>query len=289
MEIIQNIKCSMIKAGVNDRTVFNHNALVELADSIKEHGLGQPITVREVDGFYQIVAGERRFRAIFHILKQDTIAAIVRVLTDEQAAAIMLAENTARTDLDPIDEGNAYVKNMTQYKWSVETTAKNAGVSTQRIYTCLKLLGLRLDLQALVRTGDLLVGYALIIAHAELDLNRQIIAFRDLRENASPTRTWFRKVVNQLKEQQAQASMFDLELLTVQQALAAQPKEIRLPPLPSTHRAPRTGSNIVQVCQRQAAFWDKAAAAWSALGKTAMTRECQAASVTLMALVGMEM
>jgi len=284
---ISNIPCSKVQAGNNDRTVFNHAALLELAESIRQHGLAQPITVRAVNSHYEIVAGERRFRAISEILHMPEIPAIIRNLSDEQAAAIMLSENTARQDLDPIDEAGAYQKNMTRFAWSIEETAKNAGVSTQRVHARLKLLKLREDLQNLVRNGDLQMGYAQIIAHAELDRNRQLIALRELRENPRPTPSWFRRVVNELKEQQAQAAMFDLELLTVQEANSAETKELELPPHPQTHQAPKTGSSIVEVVQRQAEFWRNAAAAWNDLGHAHKRKECNAAAVALLALVGL--
>jgi len=284
---IRSIRCSKIQPGNNDRTVFNHAALLELADSIKQHGLAQPITVRPVNSHYEIVAGERRFRAVSDILKLTEIAASVRDLSDEQAAAIMLSENTARQDLDPIDEAGAYQKNVTLFGWSVEETAKNAGVSTQRVHARLKLLNLREDLQGLVRNGDLQMGYAQIIAQAELDRNRQIIALRELRENPRPTPSWFRRVVNELKEQQAQACMFDLELLTVHDANNAETKEIELPPHPTTHTAPKTGSTIVEVCRRQAEYWRNAAITWSELGHAHKRQECNTAATVLMALVGL--
>ena len=107
MTEIANIPVSSIAAGNNDRKEFDPVKLEELAASIAAHGLAQPITVRPLSGLipgFEIVAGERRFRAISRVLQWDTIPAIVRDLDDEAASAIMLAENTGRADLNPIEE-----------------------------------------------------------------------------------------------------------------------------------------------------------------------------------------
>src|SRR5690606_19025112 len=175
----------------NDRTVFDDAALQALADSIRENGLAQPITVRSIKGGFQLIAGERRFRA-HKLLGLPTIRAIVVVLDDQQAAAVMLAENTGRRDLDPIDEGKAYQRRMNDFGWDIKTVAARAGVSVQVVNNRLKLLTLRDDLQHLVRSGNLQIGYAQVIAEAELDNNRQLIAVRRLQNCPSPWPGWLR-------------------------------------------------------------------------------------------------
>lgn len=209
--VIQQILCDSITAGDNDRTVFDTDGLEELAASIKEHGLAQPITVRPLGNvYYQIVAGERRFRAVSHILKLETIDCIVRELTDEEASAIMLAENVGRRDLDPVDEMLAYRKRIEQQGWSIETISEKCGVSKKRIERRLLLGNVRDDILYHVRRGAFPVGHAEIMS--VLDANRQTIASRPIIEGKAINFRQFREIVEALFAQQSQESLFDLAL-----------------------------------------------------------------------------
>lgn len=169
---IRDVPVALITAGDNDRTRFDAAALDQLAASIDSNGLAQPITVRPTADGFQIVAGERRFRAVSSI-GWTTIPAIVRDLTDAETADIMLVENTGRVDLDPIDEARAYAKRMAEGAEAADV-AKVAGVSVVRVRFRVKLLNLIDDAQALVRRGDLPLGSAQ--AMHELDRNRQRMA-----------------------------------------------------------------------------------------------------------------
>jgi ParB/RepB/Spo0J family partition protein len=218
-EILQNIPVNLIRAGSNDRKHFDENALHELAESIKNHGLAQPITIRPMDGgqWYEIVAGERRYRAISQILEWDTIPAIVRDLNDEEASAIMLVENTARVDLDPIAEAKAYSIRIEKFCWSVATIAGAAGVSAERVRSRLSLLKLTEDIQHYVRVKQFPIGHAELIT--ELDNNRQRIAVRVFNSAKAMPLSRFREVVAELVKQQAEESqmdMFALELKMVE-------------------------------------------------------------------------
>jgi hypothetical protein len=120
---VPTVEAALIVPGDNDRQAFEPVALQELADSIAAHGLAQPITVRPIaGGLYQIVAGERRFRAM-QLLGWERVPALVRDLDDRQASAIMLVENLNRVDLNPIDEARAYSKRMTEFSWAVSDIA----------------------------------------------------------------------------------------------------------------------------------------------------------------------
>src|SRR3990172_6037874 len=205
---ISQIPTFQIKPGNNDRVIFNQAKLEELAASIAAHGLAQPITVRPlltctrcdytgphqedercpscggvdwVNGQYQIVAGERRFRAISQILKWDTAPCIVRPLGDEEASAIMLAENTGRADLNPIEEANAYASRAQRFGWNNDQIAKAAGVSSDLVKRRRGLLSLISDVQHLVAGGHLPIGHA--EAMTGLDKGRQLIALRIYRES----------------------------------------------------------------------------------------------------------
>lgn len=276
------IDASLIIPGNNDRTHFDPAALKELANSISEHGLIQPVIVRPLDGteLYQIIAGERRCRAI-DLLGWPEVPCLVKDLNDEEASAVMLTENIARDDLDPIDEANAYASRMALFRWDEKMCAKKAGVSRVRVQFRLKLLKLREDLQNLVRTNDLELGYAQIISQANLDANFQMLAIRQLRDNPSPTPAWFRRVCGQLFEQQAQATLFDAPLFGGQ-ILSEQPTESQPdPPLPSTTIPPTNGQNPRELLANQITFWSQAAEAWDKLGKNFKRDQCTAAALAL--------
>lgn len=216
---VQRIPVKLIRAGNNDRKRFDENALRELAASIKERGLVQPITVRPMDGgaWYEIVAGERRYRAVSQILEWETIDALVRDLSDEEAAALMLVENTSRVDLDPMAEATAYNLRVERFGWSVAQIADVAGVSTERVRGRLRLLKLTEDIQHFVRTNQFPVGHAQLLV--ELDNNRQRIALRVFNSARSMPLARFEEVVAQLRQQQAEESqidMFALELKLVE-------------------------------------------------------------------------
>lgn len=270
-------------AGHQDRTVFDPASLAELAASIHEHGLLQPITVRQIgeSDLFQIVAGERRYRAC-ELLGWLEIPAIVADVTADEAAALMLAENTARRDLDAIDEARAYQVRIDRLGWTVADCARAAGVSEVRVQFRLKLLRLRPDLQDLVRTGNLPLGYAQALADANLDAHRQLIALRTLRDNPAPTPSWFRRIVAGLVTQQAQGCMFDEMPLfggqTVEAPKAVKPSE---PPTPATSQPPVAGRSAKEIIGNQMSFWQQAAEAWDRLGKPFKRQECEAAAQAL--------
>lgn len=218
MAEITLIPVSQVKAGANDRKDFDPARLAELAESIRAHGLAQPITVRPLRGLipvFEIVAGERRFRAISQVLQWDTVPAIVRELDDEAASAIMLAENTSRADLNPVEEARAYQSRIDRFGWTAERIAEVAGVSQHLVESRLLLLTLNEEILHLIAHGHLPLGHAELLA--KLDANRQRIALRIYREsNAMPLNT-FRPIVYQLLEEQSQDSLFDLEAFWVDQ------------------------------------------------------------------------
>lgn len=206
---VRNIPVSQITPGNNDRTEFDPAALRDLATSIQEHGLAQPITIRPIGkNQYQIVAGERRFRAISQVLKWEAVPALVRELTDEEASAIMLVENTSRVDLDPIAEAEAYANRINQFDWSIQRIAEVAGVSQQRVKDRLQLLGLADDIRHFVKRGQFPLGHAQLISG--LDSNRQRIAVRIFGEAKYMPLVRFQEVVAQLHSEQVSESQLDM-------------------------------------------------------------------------------
>jgi ParB/RepB/Spo0J family partition protein len=281
---VTHISTSQIVAGNNDRTTFDPKALAELAASIQANGLIQPITVRSIEGteLYQIVAGERRFRAMDGVLGWQTVPAIVADLTDEEAAAVMLSENVSRQDIDPIDEANAYASRMKAYGWTVARCAEAAGVSEIRVQFRVKLLALRPDVQALVKTGNLQLGYAQVLASAGLDSTRQIMALAALRDHTNPTPAWFRRLCSDLLSQQAQETMLDAPPIFGGDLEApATRTSIVEPPHPSTTTPPVAGRSAKDKLSSQAAFWTDAAAQWERLGRPFKRQEFQAAAQAL--------
>jgi len=211
MSEVVKIKVENIVPGDNDRTTFDQAGLIELAESIRQLGLVQPITVRPLGGgIFQICAGERRFRAISQILKDEYAPCIVRELTDDEASAIMLSENIGRRDLDPVDEAFAYQKRVEQFGWTPKDIEQKCGVSAERVKKRLRLVNVRQDILALVKSGQFPVGHA--EALAILDTNRQMIAARPLIEGQSIAFRAFRALVDQLHAEQCSESLFDLAL-----------------------------------------------------------------------------
>lgn len=274
----------------NDRTTFDEAALQELAESIRTNGLAQPITVRPVaDGKYQLIAGERRFRA-HKLIGAPTIRAIVTPMSDDQAAAVMLVENTGRKDLDPIDEARAYARRRDEFKWDEKTIAERAGVGIQTVRNRLALLALRSDLQDLVKSGTLPVGYAIVIATAGLDNNRQMIALKNLNANPAPSVAWLRGRCSELAVAQSQGDMFDSVLFYAAEFTGVTRKaefEQKLPADPRKDKAPAMGKTYRAMLQGQIEFWKSAAAQWDGYGKPAPRDRCLAAMSALQSIVEM--
>lgn len=271
-----------IVPGANDRTVFDPKGLRDLADNIAAHGLIQPITVRRCgeSELFEIVAGERRFRALT-LLGWQTAPCLVADLTDEEASAVMLAENVSRQDIDPLDEARAYQARISHFGWSVDDCARNAGVTTVRVLFRLKLLRLAPDLQDAVRRAILPLGYAQTLADSGLDTNRQRLAVAKLRDNPNPTPGWFRRICADLLAVQAQQPLLD-DMPLLSGALAAlAPAQPPTPPHPATHTPPRSTGGLSERIEAQIAFWQQAAEAWGELGKPFKRQECEAAARAL--------
>lgn len=214
---IEQVSVATIQAGDNDRKHFDDAKLAELAQSIEQHGLAQPITIRPIGAdHFEIVAGERRYRAVSQILRWKTIPAIIKPLSDEEAAAIMLAENTGRADLDPVEEASAYRARIDRFGWDIAKVAKVAGVSEDLVTRRLSLLQLVPEAQGLVASGNLPIGHAEAIT--PLDANRQRIALRVYNSGSGLALSDFRKMVGQLLEEQQQDSLFDIESFWTEQA-----------------------------------------------------------------------
>jgi ParB family chromosome partitioning protein len=141
------------------RREFQEAELAELATSIREHGVLQPIVVRPMGDAYQIVAGERRFRACQQ-LALATIPAIVRQADDQQMLELALVENIQREDLNPIELARAYQAYIHRLTLTQEQAAERLGKSRSAVANMIRLLELPADVQDMVSRGTLTMGHA---------------------------------------------------------------------------------------------------------------------------------
>lgn len=162
------------------RTTFSEDELSQLAESIKQNGLLQPILVRRRgDGIYELIAGERRFRAA-KLAGLSKIRAIVRNSTDKQAMELALVENVQRQDLNPMEAARAYHRLIAEFGFTQETVAQRIGKDRSSIANIARLIHLPPDLQALVESGQLTTGHAKVLlglptADAQHRVAQQII------------------------------------------------------------------------------------------------------------------
>ena len=146
------------------RQDFDPEELQSLADSIATHGVVQPLTVREMDnGYYQIIAGERRWRAA-RMAELREIPAVIIQADDKKVMELALIENLQRQDLNPVEEALGYQTLMNEYGLTQEETAARVGKSRPAVANMLRLLSLCDDALDLVRQGKLSAGHARAVA-----------------------------------------------------------------------------------------------------------------------------
>ena len=142
------------------RQDFDEEELEALAQSIAEHGVVQPLTVRELpNGYYQIIAGERRWRAS-RLANLNEIPAVVIEADDKKAMELALIENLQRQDLNPVEEALGYQTLMSDHGLTQEETARRVGKSRPAVANALRLLNLCPEVLNAVRKGDLSAGHA---------------------------------------------------------------------------------------------------------------------------------
>ncbi|WP_410502173.1 nucleoid occlusion protein [Exiguobacterium acetylicum] len=146
-DTVQELRLTELVANqFQPRTVFDGDRIEELAVTIEEHGLLQPIVVRKQGTGYEIIAGERRYRAV-RSLGWETIPAIVKEMTDETTASLALIENLQREDLTPIEEAEAYERLLALQEITQEVLARKLGRSQSTIANKLRLLRLPTDVR----------------------------------------------------------------------------------------------------------------------------------------------
>lgn len=187
---IVTLKISQIEPNRSQpRRTFDEEALQELADSISAHGVLQPILVRpQIVGGYQIVAGERRYRAA-RIAGLTEIPAIVRELSDAETMQIALIENLQRRDLTVLEEAKGYRTLIDEYGFSQEEVARTVGKSRPAVTNILRLLGLPEDVRTLLEDGKLSAGHARALLALEYDESVSPLAQRIVKEGLSVRET----------------------------------------------------------------------------------------------------
>lgn len=175
---ITMLAVNALKAGrYQPRRHFDEEALSELADSIEKHGVMQPIVVRAtIAGAYEIIAGERRFRAAKLAGLKD-VPVIVRDVDDSTALELSLIENIQRADLNPLEEAAGYQRLMDEFGYTQEKLAPVVGKSRSHIANLLRLQKLPDSIKKRIDTGDLTMGHAraLLMAKNPEDLAKQIM------------------------------------------------------------------------------------------------------------------
>ena len=166
------------------RKIFDDEALNELASSIKAHGVFQPIIVKKTIKGYDIVAGERRYRASKKA-GLSTIPAIVKDFTDDEMMNIALLENLQREDLSAIEEANAYKAMLDSYQITQEELANKVGKSRSHITNMLGLLKLPASVQDLVLYNKISMGHARVLSKLEDPIKVEDLADKVIKEDLS--------------------------------------------------------------------------------------------------------
>lgn len=171
------------------RKVFNPDSLAELASSIKQHGILQPLLVREIAGNagqYEIIAGERRWRAAQKAQLHE-VPVIILNISDAEAFEIALIENLQREDLDPIEEATGYQKLMQDFSYTQEKLAESLGKSRSHVANMMRLLQLPPSVQGYLSEGKLTIGHARALIPAADDA--RILAKEIIEKNMSVRET----------------------------------------------------------------------------------------------------
>jgi ParB family chromosome partitioning protein len=176
-----------IQAGkYQPRTRMDDGSLAELAASIKSQGIMQPVLVRPIDAAasgarYEIIAGERRFRAA-QLAGLDEIPVLVREVDDQNAAAMALIENIQREDLNPLEEAQGIARLISEFSFTHEQAAQAVGRSRSAVSNLLRLVNLAQPVQTMLMAGDIDMGHARALlavdAASQIALANQVIAKR---------------------------------------------------------------------------------------------------------------
>ena len=188
-EQVISIDINLIKPNKDQpRKHFDNEKLIELANSIKEHGIIQPIVVRKENQFYVIIAGERRWRAA-KLLNLKEVPIIIKELSDVEVVQISLIENIIREDLNPIEEAAAYNKLLNDFNLTQEEISKQVSKSRSAIANSLRLLNLDERIQGYLIEGVLSEGHGRAILALENKEDQYVVAQKVIDENLNVRQT----------------------------------------------------------------------------------------------------
>lgn len=221
-EELRHLPVDMLQRGkYQPRHHMNQEALQELADSIRVQGVVQPIVARSLPGGnYEIVAGERRWRAS-QLAGLDTIPAVVRDIPDEAAIAVALIENIQRENLNPMEEATALQRLIDEFQMTHQNVADSVGRSRAAVSNLLRLLSLNEDVRQLVDEGKLDMGHAralLALAGGKQSSAAKKVVFDDL--SVRETESLVRKLLAESGSPKKTTSKQDADVLRLQQDLS---------------------------------------------------------------------
>ena len=188
-EAVQKVPVAKVRSSsLQPRQDFSAEALRELADSIKEQGIVQPLIVRRKDNHFELIAGERRWRAA-QMIGLAEVPVIVRQADDRAVLELALIENLQRENLNAIEEARGYTQLIEQFGLTQEQAATKVGKSRVVIANALRLLKLAPELQTHVREGRLSVGHAKVILGLGSGEEQQLAADRVIKKSLSVRQT----------------------------------------------------------------------------------------------------
>ncbi|MBQ4614492.1 MAG: ParB/RepB/Spo0J family partition protein [Akkermansia sp.] len=170
------------------RRHFNEEQIAELADSIRERGLVQPLVVRRVDGKYELIAGERRLRAV-RSLGLKEVKVVVMEASDQEVAEIALIENLQREDLTPLEEAEQYRLLQTKFGMKQEVIARHVGKSRTVVANMVRLLDLAEPVRGMLDKGAITVGHAKVLLQLKDDAQQEQAAARVARQGMTVRQT----------------------------------------------------------------------------------------------------
>jgi ParB family chromosome partitioning protein len=184
-EKIQNLALGdIIASPLQPRTEFRGEHLQELVESIRERGIIQPLIVRKVGNKYELIAGERRWRAATELALKDA-PVIVRQASDREVLELALIENLQREDLNPIEEAAAYERLHRDFGLTQEDISKRVGKGRASVANAMRLLALHPDVQGYLKTGRISVGHAKVLLSVKSPEEQRLLAEEILRTGAS--------------------------------------------------------------------------------------------------------
>ncbi len=186
---VQRVALDRVRpSSLQPRKEFSAEALQELADSIREQGIVQPLIVRERGGFFELIAGERRWRAS-QLLKLSEVPIIVREADDRTVLELALIENLQRENLNAIEEALGYSQLAGQFQLTQEEISVKVGKSRASVANATRLLKLPASVQGFIREGRLSVGHAKVILGLPTEKDQSHLAERIIKEGLNVRQT----------------------------------------------------------------------------------------------------